>query len=222
MRQRRGVVNCHLIDCIEQPLKSVHHFRQVANVYLDTALANYLEKYVIVTPGDWPAQFYNRQLAYNEQFEPNCLRNIMPSMGPLHISLNSQEHVVRKHIAFFRKLHVALFAKDLAHKPRPWRVTLLLELAYGGWTVIREPILNRLARFKDVQFVTLLHLLDNNIPITLSIYSVLFKSNHYHGYYHAMMQLWVMFWIYKRKHYDKSPLIWLSQRIYWKNINHPL
>ena len=37
-----------------------------------------------------------------------------------------------------------------------------------------------------------------------------------------MMQLWVMFWIYKCKHYDKSTLIWLSQRIYWKNINHPL
>ena len=52
MRQRSGVVNCHLIDCIEQPLKSVHHFRQVANVYLNTALANYLEKYVTVTPGD--------------------------------------------------------------------------------------------------------------------------------------------------------------------------
>ena len=37
-----------------------------------------------------------------------------------------------------------------------------------------------------------------------------------------MMQLWVMFWVYKRRHYDKSPLVWLSQRIYWRNVNHPL
>ena len=156
LRQSRGVENSHLIDCIELPLKSVHNFHQAANVYLNSPLALYLQEYVVVTPGDWPAQFYHRQIAYNEAFQPDCLRIIIPSMGPLHISLNSQEHVVRKHIIFFQKMHRALFGKELANKPRPWRVTLLLELAYGGWTLIRQPILQRLEKFKDVQFLTLI------------------------------------------------------------------
>ena len=127
---------------------------------------------------------------------------------------------------FIKRLNQALFRKQLANKPRPWRVTLLLELVhahvYGGWTLIREPVLRRLSRCKDLQFQALLMLVDNYVPMSLSIYSVLIKSNHYDGYYRAMMQLWVMFWTYKRRHYDKSPLIWISQRIYWRNINHPL
>ena len=222
IRRHRGVQNSLLIDCVEQPLKSVFNFREAANVFLQTPLAEYLDKYCVVTPGDWPAQFYNRQIALNDQFQPECLRNIVPSMGPLHISLNSQEHVVRKHILFFKKLHRALFNRELANKPRPWRVTLLLELAYGGWTLIRQPVLDRLEKFKDVQFLTLLHLVDNNIPISLSIYSVLFKSNSYQPYFSAIMQLWVMVWCYKRRHYDKSLLVWLAQRLYWANIQHPL
>ena len=80
----------------------------------------------------------------------------------------------------------------------------------------------RLRQFKDLQFRTLLHLLDNNVPLSLSIYSTLFKSNLYNDYYQAIMQIWVMFFIYQRRHYDKSPLVWLSQRIYWRNIAHPM
>ena len=80
----------------------------------------------------------------------------------------------------------------------------------------------RLRQFKDLQFRTLLHLLDNNVPLSLSIYSKLFKSNLYNDYYQAIMQIWVMFFIYQRRHYDKSPLVWLSQIIYWRNIAHPM
>ena len=64
-----------------------------------------------------------------------------------------------------------------------------------------------------------MHLLENNVPLTLSVYSVIFKINAYEAYHLAMMQIWVMFFIYKRCHYDKSPLVWLAQRIYW---NHPM
>ena len=63
MRQRHGVVNCHLIDCIEQPLKSVRHGHSSGELF---------RKHIVVTPGDWPSQFYNTQLAFYEQFEPNC------------------------------------------------------------------------------------------------------------------------------------------------------
>ena len=89
IRQTRGAQNSHLIDCVQQHLKSVRNFHAVSHIYLGTALSDYLQKYAVLTPGDWPAQFYNRQLAYNEIYKPAMLRNIAPSMGPLHISLNS-------------------------------------------------------------------------------------------------------------------------------------
>ena len=52
----------------------------------------------------------------------------------------------------------------------------MLEVLYGGWTLIREPIVARLGRSKDLQIRTLLNLLDNYTPLTLSIYSILFKA----------------------------------------------
>ena len=210
------------MDCIEQPLKNVSIFREAADVYLNTPLSNYLEKYVVLAPGDWPAQFYTRQIACNDVFQPDCPRHITPSMGPLHIVLNSQEHVVRKHILYFKRMNDSLFGKELAAKPRHRRVTLLLELAYGGWSLIRPAVLERYKKFNDVQFLTLLHLLDNNVPISLSVYSVLFKSNGHGAYFNAIMQLWTMIWVCKGRQYDKSLLVWLAQRIYWQQIGHPM
>ena len=95
-----GVANTHLVDCIAQPLKCVHNFRQAAELMLQNDFAECLKSYAAITSGDWPAQIYNRQIAYNKQFQPQSLRNIVPSMGPLQISLDGQELVVPKHIAF--------------------------------------------------------------------------------------------------------------------------
>ena len=69
----------------------------------------------------------------------------------------------------------------------------MLELHYGGWTLIRQPVLTRLQRFKDVQFVTLLKLVDNYVPLTLSIYSDNFKANGFDQYFLAKQQVWVMY-----------------------------
>ena len=37
-----------------------------------------------------------------------------------------------------------------------------------------------------------------------------------------MHQIWVMYFTFKRRHYDKSPLVWLANVTYWKEIQHPL
>ena len=93
---------------------------------------------------------------------------------------------------FFKRFYSALFQRQLANKPIPWRRTLLLELLFGGWTLIRRPILERFGKFKDIQFLALMHLLEKNVPLTLSVYSVIFKSNAYEAYHLAMMQIWVI------------------------------
>ena len=49
---------------------------------------------------------------------------------------------------------------------------------YGGWTLIRDHVTVALANFKDIQYLTLLNLLDNYLPLALSIYSVVFKNGN--------------------------------------------
>ena len=98
----------------------------------------------------------------------------------------------------------------------------MLELLYGGWTPIRQPVLAHLQRFKDLQFCTLLNLVDNYTPLTLSVYSVFFKSNVFPQYVQAMKQIRVMYCTLKRRHCDKAPLVWLSMVEYWRATNHPL
>ena len=220
-RQVRAVANTHLIDCVEHPLKSLTNYRDAAAIYINTPLREYLKQHILLIPGDWPSQFYQRQLAYNEPLN-SPLRNTTPTMGPLHVSLNAQENVVLKFITFFHALYLHLFKKQLAKKPKPWRITLLLELVVGAWTLLRQPVLDRLGKFKDTEFLTLLNLIDNYAPLSLSIYSVLYKANNYELYNLAMHQVWCMYFTFKRKHYDKSPLVWLANTAYWEHTKHPL
>ena len=48
------------------------------------------------------------------------------------------------------------------------------------------------------------------------IYNILFKLNHIGDYFYSIFKLWVMF-CFNRKHYNKSPLVWLSDMLFWKD-----
>ena len=111
--------------------------------------------------------------------QPSILSTV-PTLGPLHISLNSREHIVNSFHPFFKSVYQSIFPNSkLADKPKPWRVSLILEIVYGGWTLIRQTVMQKLCKFKDPQYGTLLNLLDNYIPLVLSIYSISFKLNHF-------------------------------------------
>jgi len=85
-------------------------------------------------------------------------------------------------------LYERIFTRSkLADKPKPWRISLLLETVYGGWTLIRESVMKEFWRFKDPEYGTLLNLLDNYIPLALSIYSISFKLNNFSEYFRAMI-----------------------------------
>ena len=45
----------------------------------------------------------------------------------------------------------------LAKKPQAWGVSLLLEVLYGGWTLVRESILSVFCFCKDIEVVYHLH-----------------------------------------------------------------
>ena len=66
--------------------------------------------------------------------------HLMPFLGPLHISLNTRESCFLVFWGFFNELYKAVFQKkrNLAAKPAPWRINLLLYLAHAAWKLIRK------------------------------------------------------------------------------------
>ena len=88
--------------------------------------------------------------------------------------------------------------------------------------LIRQPLLSRLQRFKGLQFSTLLNLVDNYAPLTLSIYSVYFNANADSDYVRVLKQVWERHFTFDRRHYEEAPVVWISQIAYWKATSHPL
>jgi hypothetical protein len=76
--------------------------------------------------GNSPVQFFMRQLMYNTVLVslPTVCKNVVPIVGPLHISLNSRECVLLQFHGIFADLYSFLFGEKakLAKKPKPWRV----------------------------------------------------------------------------------------------------
>ncbi len=78
------------------PLKSYEDILVAFNHMLSNGLEIYLQKFLAPFMGDWPTQFFMRQLVYNlaEVSLPDICQNVVPLIGPLHISLNSRECVL--------------------------------------------------------------------------------------------------------------------------------
>ncbi|CAB3998876.1 Hypothetical predicted protein [Paramuricea clavata] len=236
----------HLIDFVELELKSKGGFSKAYDIAMSSGLEKYLTKFLVIQPGDWPCQFYCRQLVYQSlprhskaststqehqsstdmvkgNFPP--VTSLIPTMGPLHISLNSREHVFETFKPFFKTVYNDLFpSSKLADKPKPWRINLILETVYGGWTLIRQQVMAKFKNSKDYQYGVLFNLLDNYLPLVLTIYTFIltFKQNNFREYFNAMIRIWVMFLCFKRRHYNKSPLVWLSNTCHWKDKHKEL
>lgn len=133
VRTMRKMEDLYLVDFVELSLKSHEDFAAAYDVVFSTSLKDYMEKFVVLQPGDWPCQFYCRQIVYkclqkytasnpplycdpcynldhtysyphhgtvlssssqsDTSAQPSLL-SILPTIGPLHISLNSREHIV--------------------------------------------------------------------------------------------------------------------------------
>ena len=75
---------------------------------------------------------------------------------------------------------------------------------------------------KDVEYRMMIDLLDNIIPSTLDIYAVLFRSGSFDEYLGKLFSVWTFALRWKRKNYNKAPLVFLSDYFYWKENSHHL
>ena len=109
-------------------------------------------------------------------------------VGPLHITFNAKEDIMQHFHRFFTYIYEHIFPKSkLADKPRPWRTAFLLEVTYGGWTLIWRKIKQIFRKCRHPLYGIFLNLLDSCLPLVPSMYSVSFRLNNFELYYEAMI-----------------------------------
>ncbi|RHZ85834.1 hypothetical protein Glove_59g62 [Diversispora epigaea] len=62
---------------------------------------------------------------------------------------------------------------------------------------------------------------DNIIPATLDIYAFLFRSGSFEEYIETIFRIWTFVLRWKRHNYNKAPLAFLLDILYWQDTNHP-
>ena len=201
-----------LIDEFEQDLKSMDHYKtaleKVFNKYPE--LECYGKKYVLPLPADWPGWYYPKKLIASGW---NTSVNIIPEQGPFHVCLNAYEDVVLNFKFFFDQLYSSVFGGILATKPKPFRTSLCVIAAFLGWQLVRSKILQKFSKCKQHEFVTILHLLEHIVPLVFYQYNI-FRNGDLKLYEKVMAQMAIIFICWRRRHYDKSTLAFLSDCAY--------
>jgi hypothetical protein len=233
-QELRSMKNSKLVDFILHSLHNTKDYIESANILFTTfeklEQEDYLNNSVIPTICDWPGQINLRRaitLRLNEEDNsgiPSQILNLIPMIGPLHVSLNSRETLFQIYHFFFEMIYHNLFGENkiLAQKPKPRLIDLILNLTFYGWKNIRNLIINRFGNIKDIEYLILIDLLDNSLPLTLEIYAKLFRCGFYEGYLEGIVRIWVLFQRLQRHNYNKAPLIFLSDVFYWTINKHPI
>ena len=143
--------NTKLIDLIEGNLHSMRDYLSVIRSVINIPeMHAYLTKNILVAPIDYPGQrnvrraVVHRMINGEQSSVPQLVFNIVPIIGPLHVSLNSRETVFLVNYDFFEKMYHSIFGprKILAKKPKPYRINFLLELSVKGWLLVKESVQN--------------------------------------------------------------------------------
>ena len=80
---------------------------------------------------------------------------------------------------------------------------------------MRDMILSAFCKCKDVQYLALLNLLDNYIPLVLSIYLIIFKCNKYELFPVITPMLGYVCSV-QETHYNKALLVMLTTFLHWQ------
>lgn len=84
-----------LADFVALQLKSKHDFDAAYDVALSAGLGDYVRRFVVIQPGDWPCQFYCRQIIYGclKKFtRHNPDRGDFPTDSNMVVSHNHSSH----------------------------------------------------------------------------------------------------------------------------------
>ena len=179
-------------------------------------LRQYLDKFVIPAPGDWPTWFYEKKLIAQGMNESSPLLSFIPEQGPFHVFLNLQEDVLKIYHFILERIYMETFGSNLPKKPKPFRISLVITAVFLAWTKLHHRVLQKFQLCKDIEYSCLLFLLDEVIPLSFFHYPVTFRSGNLDDYMTTMLKLSILFIIWQRRHYDRSTLPMLSDFCFHK------
>jgi hypothetical protein len=119
----RSMMDCHLVNMKEQNLKSLDDYLNALKMITDIpSLNNYLQYNIIPVVADFPGQLFIRRAIslFHKQKNgqsisstqiPEIVKNFIPILGPLHVSLNMREDIVLIHWKFFEKMFKSVFGQ---------------------------------------------------------------------------------------------------------------
>ena len=85
-----------------------------------------------------------------------------------------------------------------------------------GWQLIRSKVLEKFSTCKQHEFVTALHLLEHVVPLVFYQYNI-FRTGNLKLYEKVMAEMAIIFICWRRRHYDKSTLSFLSNCVHQCN-----
>lgn len=166
--------NVHLIDMVKQDLHSLEDYlNALKKAFKNRGLIDYAKTRLIIVVGDFPTQRYIKGLirqkdTYGDksgQLIPEDLKvalsSLVPIVGPLHISLNGQQDLVKQFRFFYESLYKRVVRKDLPKNVKPHVISLMIIVSCGGWILVRDIILEKFKHVESVEVAILINLLDN-------------------------------------------------------------
>ena len=108
----------------------------------------------------------------------------------------------------------------LPKRPKPHRIATLTTVAFGGWSIIRDQVLQLFGPVcKDTEYMLLLHLFDELLPLLFFLYNTVFRGGDFNQWLEVLMRISLMFITFRRRNYDKATLGQLSDIVHYLNEN---
>ncbi|RHZ44067.1 hypothetical protein Glove_767g14 [Diversispora epigaea] len=123
-------------------------------------------------------------------------------------TLNSPQEI-NSFLPMLGPLHVSLNSRE--------------QLAKCGWLKIKDQVIKKFGKVcKDIEYQIAIDLLDNLIPAeyveTIHIPKIDFE---FLSIVETIFHIWTFALRWKRKNYNKAPLVFFSDLFYWKDNDHP-
>ena len=206
---------CHLLDEKEQTLHSLSDYKNTVQrmFTINPVLEQYSRSFALPAPGDWWSWYFVKKIVAEAKGNIHAKEwALIPEMGPFHIHLNFCEQIQDYYHFIFAEMYHQVFGKVLPKKPKCWKTEYCLHIMFLGWVMVREDILEFFKDSKDHEVILLFYLLEELLPIAFYFYTTVFRGGDFALFANIIERLSLIMICFRRRHYDKAMLSWLSDR----------
>ena len=114
------------------------------------------------------------------------------------MSLSAQEDVGKKYNFFLDVFYKDLFGSALPKKPKPHQIQFLLMVLFFWLATYKKEDYEDVPVLQDIEFLFILHVLDEVIPLAYLHYPAIFRSGNINDYITIMSRFAILFIIWER------------------------